>query len=248
MPTGDTTEGLPPSVSPAQVITSHATISPAPDAVSSAVNAELRIRNLQSSADKAAADAQKALRDKQELEQRLAAMEAQQKAVLEGATQSVQELRAAFERERAERIKAQILTSHPELVRYAAFIPASTDESHIQTVVTQLKTIRDADMAEAKAAYEQQFQAAQPTPAQPATPAPAQPNDYYPRGSMPAIPPLQPTRPAPGVPGSGGAADQAATIMAEALASGNAAAVEAAAQRVADMAKLDWERSQGAGR
>lgn len=210
------------------------TFQPAQD-VNAAVKAELRIRDLQSEADKRRADAERIAAEKAALEAELASLKASQSSVLDGAARvateaihKVQALEAAMERERAERMKAEALMSEPDLRPYAPFIPATTDANALQQQIAAFKQARAQDPAFA--------------PPSPAPSAPANPYALYPNGHQPAVPAAQPARPAPT---AGNAPDVRAAIetkMAAALAANDTAAFNAA---VAESARM-WDAARQA--
>lgn len=238
MPDDPSTTGVPtvPPVSPAQPnVPPVAPSAPSAADVSALLTQERRIRDLQSQADQKRAEAERLAAEKAQLESEMASMRANQQSMLDGAAsianqyaQRLQALETAVEGERADRMKAEALLSHPELKPYAKFIPSTTDPAKLEESIVAFKAARDQDPVMVQLQQQQQQQ--QQTP-------PTQPNPYalYPQGQFPPIPPAQPARPAAN---AGNAPEVAKTIddkLAVALASGDPAAYMAAHEEAVRM-------------
>jgi len=154
---------------------------------------ERRIRDLMSAKDKAIRDASLAQQRAIELERQMAEQNQANASVLEGATRATEQLiqsKAQLEAERtrlqAENLKLAKLAQHPDLLPFAEFIPASSDEATLQAAIEKFQSARQADLQRAQAAM------------QPVSPAPAispqlpDLRGIYPANSPVAVPPIQP--------------------------------------------------------
>lgn len=226
---------------------------------------ERRIRDLQSAADKQREAAERTLKElereraeKVEANQKIAELEATASTIVKGAAQTAQEYiarmhemeRKAQERE-AQAMKATALLAHPELREYAALIPATTDETLLQTTIETLQSARQRDLDTVKTELQsQQQQPLAPPATSPAPQMPESPLGMYPRNQLPYnLPSASPARPAAN--GAGNMQtfnEQLDQKLKEAIKSGDPRDFERVYNELGAQAEAQLRQQYGAGR
>jgi hypothetical protein len=245
MPDPESTEVI---TSPTGPVSSAQTIIPSEfrSTTTADVNAflqqERRARELQSIADRAKEDAARAAAALAAREQELQALKDSQKSIIDGAASAAQEainrsreLEQRLNKAEAETAKAEALLQHPELRPYAAFIPATTDQTQMAQFIETFKAARQADLAAVTPP---------PTPSTPpSSPAPSV-LDLYPRGHY-QVPAASPSRPPSDASGQGSMTDQIQAKLDAAKLSNDPRAFEQAIKEAAAMAQTDIQRTIG---
>lgn len=148
-PTGDSAhDQFPPASSPAMPAQApqYYQQTPTPPTPTDAEKYEQRIRDLMSAKDKALRDANLQQQHAIELQQQLEAQQQQHSQLIEGATRATESLlqaKAQLEQQQqrlaAENLKLTMLAKQPDLLPYAEFIPASTQEADVQAAIERFR-------------------------------------------------------------------------------------------------------------
>lgn len=141
---------------------------------------ETRVRDLQSSRDRIAEEANRAKSELDALKARHTEMMSGAADAARQALEKASQLEQQLQQERARSLKAEALAAHPELAPYAELISATVDQNALNAQIAALTAARERDLAAQQAAH---------TPTSPAN-------------SRTIIPPANPARPNPsGQPG-----------------------------------------------
>lgn len=250
-------------VSPAQTPSIPAT-TPAGDTSALINSYESRLRALMSEKDKAINERNQAIAKQMELQQQLTQLQEQTSSSLTAAAGSAQaaidentRLKAQMSQLQGELLRYTTLRAHPELLDYAEFLPATSDETAMQTALAKLLDVRKRDMERNGRVQVPSFQptgsnAAATTGATSASVPGTQPPHIDPMalyanrgtlapgiGSSPAM--MNPN-------GAASSVDAIAQMLSEARASGDPAVFQAAVEKASLLAQQDIHRTLGVAR
>ncbi len=136
-----------------------------PDVSGLIANYENRLRALQSIADKAVNERNASITSQAQMQAQLTTL---QESATNGLSQAVDnaqrainenaQLRAQVQALQGELVRFKVLAETPDLLPYAPYIPANSDESVVRQHAESFKTMREADLARFRPAGQQQQQ------------------------------------------------------------------------------------------